>query len=154
MTKQIGDALSFFIEDGQILDNFAATQIEFNGKLYPTSEQAYQASKFFTTAPDIAERIRLLRSPWEAFEIAHDNKFTPEDWYDSLALDAMREVLDAKFQQHEKVREVLRQSIGLRIVEMNPHDSFWGWGADKKGENWLGKIWMEIREKEFGGNSK
>jgi predicted NAD-dependent protein-ADP-ribosyltransferase YbiA (DUF1768 family) len=32
------------------------------------------------------------------------------------------------------------------LIEDSWRDSYWGWGEDHKGRNWLGKLWMEVRE--------
>ena len=40
----------------------------------------------------------------------------------------------------------LLQSGDREIVEDSWRDSYWGWGEDRKGENMLGKLWMEVRK--------
>ena len=57
----------------------------------------------------------------------------------------MEQILRAKAEQHEEVREVLRKTGNRTIIENSPVDSFWGVGSDGKGENMVGKIWMKIR---------
>jgi len=39
----------FFLEGWYVFDNFAPFQVEWRGKLYPTSEHAYQAAHFIDT---------------------------------------------------------------------------------------------------------
>ncbi len=65
----------------------------------------------------------------------------------------MRLVLKAKHEQHEEIRVLLRQtgtSIILEDCTRRPHGSGMFWGAawldgEWKGENVLGKLWMELR---------
>jgi len=35
----------------------------------------------------------------------------------------------------------------LQLIEDSSLDAFWGWGSDEMGQNWLGKILMEVRDK-------
>lgn len=62
----------------------------------------------------------------------------------------MEDILRAKHRQHEYVQRTLMKSVGMEIVEDSPFDSFWGRGHDGKGENRLGKLWMKIRDEQFG----
>ena len=58
----------------------------------------------------------------------------------------MEEILRAKTEQHEDVRDVLKKTGKRTIIENSPVDSFWGIGHDGKGQNVVGKIWMKIRD--------
>jgi ribA/ribD-fused uncharacterized protein len=51
----------------------------------------------------------------------------------------------AKFQTHADIRKILIKTADDLIVEDSPVDSFWGCGADHRGENHLGKILMQVR---------
>lgn len=69
-------------------------------------------------------------------------------------LDNMRLVLKLKYDQHQVVRDVLASTGDQLIVEdctKRQRGSGLFWGAalideEWKGENWLGKLWMEIRD--------
>jgi len=58
----------------------------------------------------------------------------------------MKEILICKVNQHGYVMKKLLQSGDREIVEDSWRDSYWGWGEDRKGENMLGKLWMEVRK--------
>ena len=58
----------------------------------------------------------------------------------------MEEILRAKTEQHEDVRDVLKKTGKRTIIENSPVDSFWGIGYDGNGQNVVGKIWMKIRD--------
>ena len=58
----------------------------------------------------------------------------------------MLEICRHKLQQNPYVRRKLLQTNDEYLVEDSPVDGFWGWGADKKGRNELGKVWMKLRE--------
>jgi ribA/ribD-fused uncharacterized protein len=55
----------------------------------------------------------------------------------------MRKAVRVKFLQHEDIREVLLGTGSATIVEHTTNDRFWG---DGSGQNWLGRILMEVRE--------
>lgn len=59
----------------------------------------------------------------------------------------MTELLRAKVEQNEDVRECLLKTDKKQLIENSPWDSFWGCGPDGKGQNWSGKILMEIKGK-------
>jgi|JI10StandDraft_1071094.scaffolds.fasta_scaffold411666_2 ribA/ribD-fused uncharacterized protein len=135
----------FFLEGWYVFDNFSAFQIEWRGKLYPTAEHAYQAAHFIETAPEIAEKVRNLKSPREASDFANENSALDDPIWKQKRLDIMREIIRCKLDQHEYVRQKLIESADMNIVEMNDNDGFWGWGKRHDGANNLGKIWMELR---------
>ena len=128
-----------------MFDNFAPFQVEWKGKLYPTAEHAYQAAHFIETNPDLAEQIRLCRSPRDASDFANDNSSQDDPLWIEKRLGIMEEILRAKLEQHSFVHKALIDSKNKYIVEMNDKDEFWGWGKNHDGQNNLGKIWMKLR---------
>jgi predicted NAD-dependent protein-ADP-ribosyltransferase YbiA (DUF1768 family) len=58
----------------------------------------------------------------------------------------MKEILCKKVKQHGYVKRKLLQSGTRQLVENSFRDAFWGTGPEDTGENWLGKLWMELRE--------
>ena len=123
--------------------NFSAFAVWYRGILHMTSEHAYQASKFL----DISLQMEVIRarSAHDAKEIAnaHRDKRRP-DWH-SVRRPIMKNVCRLKLEQHTVIRTLLLETGTRDIIEDSPIDSFWGWGHDRKGENQLGKIWMELR---------
>lgn len=55
----------------------------------------------------------------------------------------MREVVRAKFIQHDDIRQILLSTGDAKIVEHTVNDSYWG---DGSGTNMLGQILMEVRD--------
>ncbi len=143
MTEKIA---AFFISDWYVFDNFASFQIEWRGKLYPTSEHAYQAAHFFTSSPELSEQIRLCRSARAAADLANQNSSKDDKDWPQKKLAVMEEIVRAKLAQHSYIRQKLIETGDSMIVETNDNDGFWGWGKDHKGRNELGKIWMKLRE--------
>lgn len=136
----------FFLAGWYVFDNFAPFQVEWRGKLYPTSEHAYQAAHFLDTYPDLAEQVRQCRSPRLASDFANQHtQYDDPDW-SHKKLATMEDILRHKLEQHELVRQTLLASGDRYIVEMNDDDAFWGWGSDQHGRNELGRLWMKLRD--------
>jgi predicted NAD-dependent protein-ADP-ribosyltransferase YbiA (DUF1768 family) len=57
----------------------------------------------------------------------------------------MENIIRAKISMHPYIREKLLETGDREIIEDSHKDSFWGRGADFKGRNELGKVWMKIR---------
>jgi len=127
--------------------NFASYAIDWDGHTYPTAEHLFQAHKFMTTRPDLAERIRLLPSPRAALEEAGRlRRLQRTDWF-NVNVSVMDAILEAKFTQHPTLRNMLLGTGNSELVEDSPVDSFWGWGRDRQGRNELGKALMRLRDK-------
>lgn len=127
------------------LSNFFPTPVTINGIEYPSSEHAYQATKavgtqdhdFIRSAPTPAEAKRRA-SP----RVLHTIR---PDWND-IRVDIMRSVLEAKFENHG-LREQLLATGDDPLVEINTWgDVFWGQCPKGSGENWLGRLLMELRQ--------
>lgn len=127
--------------------NFSPHPIQFEGKMYPTSEHLFQAHKFLSTRPDLAERIRNAKSSRAALEEATRlRSYQRKDWF-SVNISVMDEVIEAKFTQNADLKQLLLDTGDREIIEDSPVDSFWGCGADRKGRNELGKALMRLRDK-------
>ena len=134
----------FYPPEYYVFDNFSSFAVEIDSVLYPTSEHAYHCLKF-SDKPDIAEEIRMSRSAHDALRLSqkYANEVAP-DWTDNKVA-VMKQILLEKVNQHEYVMKKLLDSGDREIVEDSWRDSFWGWGEDQKGDNKLGRLWMEIR---------
>ncbi len=124
--------------------NFSSFAIEWRGKLWPTSEHAYQGAKFVDDT--IQEAIRNARSAQEAYRISHMHKEKMDPDFNTIKLDVMEDILRAKLSQHEYVRMQLLQSGNRELIKDFEDDAYWGSGVEGKGENHLGKLWMKIRD--------
>ncbi len=140
LNKETNDAVYFFTTAFYPFDNFSAHTIALWGKVFPTAEHAFQWKKFAVTHPEIAERIFAASSPHVVKEISDANKDKIPSSWKSEKVNVMKEILIAKTQQHEDVRDALKRTGSRTIIENSPVDSFWGIGADGKGENMVGKI--------------
>lgn len=127
--------------------NLYQRPIEFEGRVYPTSEHAYQAGK--ASKPAVCEWILSAPTPSLAAMAAHGLYVwdVVPNW-SKIKFDRMRSVLRAKFEQHEDLRELLLSTGTARLVEAgtvnNAVNRLWG-EVDGKGENMLGVMLMELR---------
>ena len=115
------------------------------GKEWRTSEHYFQAQKF-PTDPEYQERIRLTASPMIAKRLGSSRKHPLREDWNTYRLHAMKEALRYKFSQNEAFKALLLGTADSLLVEGSPRDSFWGCGPKKDGQNWLGKLLMEIRD--------
>jgi len=139
------EVAEFFLDKWYVFDSYAPFQIEWKEKIWPTAEHAYQAAHFFETKPDLAEQVRLQRSPRLADEFANSHSADDDPNWKNMRLKVMEEICLLKLKQHKLIQDTLLESGDLRLVESNPNDYFWGNGADDSGENHLGMIWMKLR---------
>jgi ribA/ribD-fused uncharacterized protein len=141
-----GKVIGCYEREFYCFSNFSSFAVKWKGKLWSTSEHAYQAAHFFKTAPKLAARIHASLSAHVAFKLAQGNAHkAPADWED-IKLGIMEDIVRHKLRQHPYVRYKLRQTGKRMIVEDSFRDSFWGRGPNKKGRNELGKIWMKLRD--------
>ncbi|MBF0778744.1 NADAR family protein [Streptococcus cuniculi] len=112
---------------------------------WPTSEHYFQAKKFKSLV--LQEKIRNLKSPMDA-AIEGRNRKNPlrQDWED-IKYDIMFYAVYQKFNQNSILKELLLSTANLPIIEHTANDSYWGDGGDGTGQNQLGNILMEVRNK-------
>ena len=138
--------IGFYNREFYCLDNFSSFKVEYEGTFYSCVEEAYQAQGFVSTAPDVASKIMSSRSAHEAKQLAHEYiELRRPDW-DKVKVEIMEKILRAKLEQHPYVRKKLLETQGYDIVEDSPTDDFWGCGNDRNGKNYMGRLWMKLRE--------
>lgn len=141
-----GEVIGFYEREFYPLSNFSSFQVEWRGRLWPTSEHAYQAAHFFDTAPELVEQIYNTSSAHEAFKVAKSNADKAPDTWEEDKVEIMEDICRHKLQQHPYVQRKLLQTKNLPLVEDSPKDPYWGWGEDREGRNELGKVWMRLRD--------
>lgn len=128
--------------------NLFRRPIEFEGRVYPTAEHAYQAGK--ARKDNVREWILNAPTPSLVAMAAHGLytwDIVPE--WSRNKFDRMRLVLRAKFTQHEDLKNLLLSTGSARLVEAgrtdNPVNRIWG-EVNGKGQNMLGVLLMEVRD--------
>jgi len=133
-----------FKDEYRWLSNFHPCQIELDGKIYPSVEHAYQASK--TVYPDERDRIREAPTPGIAKKMGSAPHRTTlrMDWED-IRLIMMYNLVMQKFYFNRYLRQKLLATGSEVLVEGNDYgDTFWG-VCKGKGQNNLGVILMYVR---------
>jgi ribA/ribD-fused uncharacterized protein len=127
----------------------------FEGREFPTAEHAYQAGK--ARKESVREWILSAPTPSLVAMAAH-GLYTWDinpNW-SKAKFDGMRDVLRAKFTQHEDLKALLLATGDARLVEVGRTDNLVNrtWGeVNGKGKNMLGVLLMEVRE-ELRGQAK
>lgn len=141
-----GNPIGFYEREFYCFSNFSSFQVKWKGKLWPTSEHAYQASRFLGKNPQVVAKILKAKSADEAYRIAIKNLDEDFTKYRDMDLKYMEDICRHKLNQNPYVMRKLLQTGKRKIVEDSPNDAFWGWGPNKDGRNELGKIWMKLRK--------
>jgi len=131
-----------FFKEYRFLSNFQLATVEYDGMEYASTEHAYQAAK----TEDAAQRLRIQESekPADAKRLGKQVKIRP-DW-EQIKIGVMKDLVLQKFSKHKELKEKLLATGDAHLEETNTwNDTFWG-VCRGKGQNWLGKILMEVRD--------
>ena len=119
-----------------------------DGIIYPSAEHAYQAMK----TQDLVDRaaISCLSTPGDAKRYGRRIKPLPKDW-DNNRIAIMRHIIYKKFSNSPTLFDALLKTGGQYLIEGNAWgDQFWGatqnFAGEWAGENWLGRILMDVRK--------
>ena len=123
------------------LSNFHEASVWVDGERYRSVEHAYQAAK--ASDPATKKLIREAKSPGVAKKLGYSCQL-PADW-DSKKVGIMTDLVRKKF-ENPLLRAMLLATEGAELVEGNTWNDRW-WGVCKGvGQNWLGKILMQVRD--------
>ena len=129
------------------LSNFQLIDIPFEGITYPSIEHFYMAQK--TTDLKLRQIISKLETPGQAKRIGRELELRP-DW-NEIKFDMMRTGLELKFQDVFMQSQLMETGQEELLEGNNWHDNIWGScycpKCGNKGENNLGKMLMEIRQR-------
>ena len=132
-------AITSFHGDHRWLSNFWPCRVEFEGAVYPSVENAYQAAKF----SPVERSVFVLCTSGQAKRLGRSMSMRP-DW-DSVKVDVMRAALAQKFAPGTDFAAKLLATGDVDLVEGNTWgDAFWG-VCNGKGHNHLGRLLMERR---------
>ncbi len=120
---------------------FIGRLIHYESDPYSTVEHAFQAAK--TLNPAARLEIRRQRTPAHAKRLGRHVSLRP-DW-DTLKRGIMLDLLREKFAEWP-LRGTLHATLPHELIEGNTWgDTYWG-VCEGVGENWLGKLLMQVRE--------
>jgi ribA/ribD-fused uncharacterized protein len=132
-----------FKGDYRFLSNFAPCNVVYDGWYYPSVEHAYQAAK--TDDTGIRRKIQSCGTASEAKKWGQAIAIFIPDW-SARRLSVMKNLLEQKF-NYPLYKTKLLDTGDAQLVEGNTWgDIYWGI-CNNKGENNLGILLMEIRDK-------
>jgi ribA/ribD-fused uncharacterized protein len=112
-------------------------------------EHYYQASKF--KGMSYARSIMNAETPENAYELGNRwLKRKVKHWKRNRQL-YMTRGLYRTVMEYADIKQALLDTGHNQLIETSQYDYFWGIGRDQRGQNTLGKIWMDIRQKLNGG---
>ena len=149
-----------FCSSSDILSNMFPCPL-FNGiDLYNCSEQMYQHKKaVFYKNFKLAQKIIQTSDGYAAKRLAKRlNSPTRQKLWFKKNRKIMASILRLKVKQNPRVCAFLERSGHSQLIEANQWDRYWGAGKNKRdlqhsssslfpGHNYLGKIYMHLREK-------
>jgi ribA/ribD-fused uncharacterized protein len=119
---------------------------ELEDHTWPSAEHYYQWKKF--KVPKDQNKILSLQSGLEVNQWAnHWSRFGKVTGWKKQRRLMMTRALYSKTIQNSDVLDELLATGDEDLKETSLYDHFWGIGRDQRGENTMGKIWMEIRAK-------
>lgn len=146
LREKMDEVIGFYPREFYPFDNFSSFKVEWNGYLFSSVEEAYQAASFMGSDEELVEKIKKSHFADEAQRIAYANRDKRREDWDDVKVSIMEELLRLKIEQNPYVKKKLLQTGDYMIVEDSPKDDFWGWGPNRNGQNNLGKLWMKLRE--------
>lgn len=146
LREKMDEVIGFYPREFYPFDNFSSFKVEWNGYLFASVEEAYQAASFMGSDEELVEKIKKSHSADEAQRISYANRDKRREDWDDVKVSIMEELLRLKIEQNPYVKKKLLQTEDYMIVEDSPKDDFWGWGPNRNGQNNLGKLWMKLRE--------
>ena len=123
------------------LSNMYPSPMVIGGIKYLCVEAAFQSMKLITK-----EDRKQFEGIHGAYAKLLGRKVTLRSDWNKIRINVMRYVVREKFKQNPLLKKRLLETGDMELVEENNwNDKFWG-VCNGVGENWLGKILMEVRD--------
>lgn len=139
--------IKFYTTNGDYgcFSNFSRHPVALKGEVWKTSEHYFQAQKFAGTS--FEKDVRECDKPSHAAKMGRDRSLPIRKDWEHVRDDIMREVVYAKFTQHDHLKRILLSTGDEKLIEHTENDNYWADGGDGSGKNMLGIILMEVRER-------
>lgn len=133
-------AINNFTGKYEFLSNFYNHPLVLDGVEYSNAEAAFQAQ----SAADKGSKRKFARLSGIKAKAYGRRIVQRDDWDEQTQIDAMREVLIAKFKDKELAKKLCNTG-NEELINMNQfRDEYWG-VTTRGGRNKLGEMLMEIR---------
>ena len=113
-------------------------------QIWPSVEHYFQAMKF-PDVPAFQEEFLNVGTGIQARKIGNEPSYPIRGDWAQIKDRVMKGAVMAKFRQNLELLAVL-QGTGDRIIEYVSADPYWGIGKNRKGQNKLGLLLMEVRK--------
>lgn len=143
-SNQTGKRVIKFHGHSKQFSNFYPAPIEIDGLSWPTTEHYFQAQKF-TAHKAYMEEIRQAQHPSTAKKLGSTRKIRLRSDWERVKDDVMYKALVAKFTQHPKLGQFLKETGDAILIEHTISDKYWADGGDGSGKNMLGLLLMKVR---------
>jgi ribA/ribD-fused uncharacterized protein len=138
----MNNVINSFAGKYRFLSNFYECTVSYAQENYPSVEHAYQAAK--TLDLEYRAMIKKALTPAKAKQLG---RVVPiRDNWELIKIPIMRGLVKQKFKNPELLHRLQATTPAILIEGNWWGDKFWGVHIDGEGENWLGKILMEIRD--------
>lgn len=125
--------------------NFAKFGIEMDGVWWPTVEHYFQAQKFLDK--NHREKIRTANTAKIAAELGRSRQIPIRSDWEEVKDGIMYAAVLKKFNTYPELAKLLKSTGSENIVENAPSDYYWGCGQDGTGQNKLGMMLCQVRER-------
>ena len=133
------------LDETNFLSTIASCPFELEDYCWPTAEHYYQAHKFEGMA--YADQILTADTGQKAHELGTRRfKRKVKGWKNKRRV-WMTRALYRITVEYPIVKESLLETGDTLLVETSLYNHYWGVGRDQRGENMLGRVWMDIRQK-------
>ena len=142
----IEEAIQFSRFDAQSpFSTVKACPFELEGVQWQTAEHYYQACKF--KGMSYAQTVIDAAGAEQAYKLGNRwLKRKSKDWKKNRQL-YMTRGLYRTVMEYPEIKQALLDTGDSQLIETSQYDYFWGIGRDQRGQNTLGKVWMDIRQK-------
>lgn len=143
MSNKQPKEIYFYTDTGKwgFLSPMYPCEIMIDHMAYGSAEHYYQSMKAINEID--RKWIREAKTGYEAKERAHSlSNGRKVDKTNAEKIATIRKAFFAKFEQHKDLAKKLIETGDATLLEDSPDDPFWG----VKGENWIGKLVMEVRD--------
>lgn len=127
------------------LATVSAPGFQLEDYVWPSAEHYYQSRKQHDQT--YAHKIHQARDPMQAYKMGNRWFRRKREDFKQVRTVLMTRALYSKAVQNPSVAEYLLGTGEQLIVETSQYDPFWGISRDQRGQNQLGKVWMDIRTK-------
>ena len=143
----MNDAIYFLSKADQYYEfsNFHTAPIEIDGKIWYSTEAYFQAMKF-PDNPNYQEIIRREKDTKIVKKLGSTINIKLRDDWENVKDQIMERAIDAKFTQHNNLKNLLLSTNNRLLIENNKNDNYWAIG-NGNGLNKLGIMLCNLRER-------